>query len=499
MDQDTATNLVLWEHLDPDKYSLASIELEHRIAIVCNAMEQAGVPFDTEKAKALHVHLIEEKSLVEDQLKKQFGFWYAPEKPTAAASVHMPKVSNKTRGVTKGEPYTKLKIVEFNPGSRPNIAKVLKDRGWKPTKFTDGGAPQFDEEVLQSVVVQFPEMSGVDRYLMLDKRLSQLADGKQAWLTAVQDDGRIHGVINPMGTTTSRASHFLPNLGQVPNMASPYGPECRELFYAPKGWKFLGADMSGLELRGLAHYLQPLDGGLYMEAVIDGDIHWTNAQAMGLVDGPRDKSSPLHTIIREDGAKRFIYGFVYGAGAEKCGEIVFDCLIKARRDCGPEGEALFNKVFINRKGEQRALKSVGGDVRDKFIQRIGGFSDLKKRIDGQVERYGWIYGLDERKIPTRSAHSALNFLIQSCGAILCKRWVCDVYEELCTKYKWGWDGDFVMCLWVHDEIQLCVREGLEEEIAAIIVKHARAAGDSYGFRGPLDSSYAYGDNWRATH
>jgi DNA polymerase I-like protein with 3'-5' exonuclease and polymerase domains len=134
----------------------------------------------------------------------------------------------------KGQPYTKLKIVEFNPGSRQNIAKVLKDRGWKPKKFTDGGAAQFDEEVLQSVVVQFPEMAGVDRYLMLDKRLSQLADGKQAWITAVQEDGRIHGVINPMGTTTSRASHFLPNLGQVPNMASPYGPECRELFYAPR-------------------------------------------------------------------------------------------------------------------------------------------------------------------------------------------------------------------------------------------------------------------------
>jgi DNA polymerase-1 len=73
-------------------------------------------------------------------------------------------------------------------------------------------------------------MSGLGEYLMLDKRLSQLADGNQAWLKAVQADGRIHGVINPMGTITSRASHFLPNLGQVPNAASPYGPECRELF-----------------------------------------------------------------------------------------------------------------------------------------------------------------------------------------------------------------------------------------------------------------------------
>ena len=499
MDQDTLTNVKLWEHLDPDNYSIAAIELEHRIAIVCTAMEQAGVPFDIEKAKALHVHLITEKALVEDALVKQFGSWQVK------TGTLIPKRDNKTRGYKKGVPVEQFKTVTFNPGSRDNIAKVLIDRGWKPMKFTDGGKPQFDEEVLQSVVTQYPEMAGIDRYLMLDKRLSQLADGKQAWLTAVQDDGRIHGVTSPMGTATSRAAHFLPNLGQVPNMASPYGPECRELFYALKGWKFLGADMSGLELRGLAHYLAPLDGGKYMQTVISGDIHWTNACAMGLAEGERDKHNILHTIVREDGSKRFIYAYVYGAGAEKCGEIIYDCMIKARRDGGAEGEALYAKVFLDREGNQRTLKQVGGKVRDKFMKSIDGFSKLKENITKQhnwctsTNQLPWVYGLDERKIPIRSEHSALNFLIQSCGAILCKRWGADVYEELCSKYKWGWDGDFVMVLWVHDEYQIIVREGLEEEIGQIVVKHARAAGLPYGFRGPLDSSSKSGQSWRDTH
>jgi DNA polymerase I len=497
MDQDTLTNVKLWEHLDPDNYSLAAIELEHRIAIVCNAMEQAGVPFDIEKAKALHVELISEKAKVEDELKRQFGFWYATEKPTAEASLRMPKVGNKTTGVVKGQPYTKLKIVEFNPGSRANIAKVLKDRGWKPKKFTDGGAPQFDEEVLQSVVSEFPEMAGIDRYLMLDKRLSQLADGKQSWLTAVQEDGRIHGVINPMGTTTSRASHFLPNLGQVPNMASPYGPECRELFYAPKGWRFLGADMSGLELRALAHYLQPLDGGKYMDIVTDGDVHWLHAQVMGLVEGDRDKHSELHTLIREDGSKRFIYAYIYGAWDDMCGTIIHDALVKAKR-LGPEGLALYQKFFGDGPGEN-TLRNQGRKVRANFLKRIDGFEKLKERIDHQVERFGWLYALDERKVPTRSSHSALNFLIQSCGSILCKRWACDVFEDLCSKYRLGPDGDFQLVLWIHDELQLLVREGLEKEIGDIIVKHARAAGEPYGFRGPLDSQAKSGSNWAQTH
>lgn len=490
MDQDTATNLKLWEHLDPDNYSLAAIELEHRIAIVCHAMEQAGVPFDIEKAKALHVELITEKAKVEDELVRQFGSWEVP------TEILVPKRDNKTLGYKKGVPVQKYKTVTFNPGSRDNIAKVLKDRGWKPKKFTDGGKAQFDEEVLQSVVAEFPEMAGIDRYLMLDKRLSQLADGKQAWLTAVQEDGRIHGVINPMGTTTSRASHFLPNLGQVPNMASPYGPECRELFYAPEGWKFLGADMSGLELRALAHYLVPLDNGKYMAIVTNGDVHWLHAQVMGFVDGDRDKHSGLHTIIREDGSKRFIYAYIYGCWDEMAGQIVYDCLIKAKRDGGPEGAELFEKFFMY-QGKQRELKAVGKKVRDQFLTRIDGFAKLKDRLSHQVTKFNWVYGLDERKIPIRSEHSALNFLIQSCGAILCKRWACDVFEDLCSKYTL--DVDFQLVLWVHDELQLLVRDGLEKEIGDIVVAHARKAGDAYGFRGPLDSSAKVGQTWRDTH
>jgi DNA polymerase I len=491
MDQDTATNLKLWEHLDPDNYSIAAIELEHRIAIVCHAMEQAGVPFDIEKAKALHVELITEKAKIEDELVRQFGSWEVP------TELLVPKRDNKTLGYKKGVPVQKYKTVTFNPGSRDNIAKVLKDRGWKPKKFTDGGKAQFDEEVLQSVVAEFPEMAGIDRYLMLDKRLSQLADGKQAWLTAVQEDGRIHGVINPMGTTTSRASHFLPNLGQVPNMASPYGPECRELFYAPKGWKFLGADMSGLELRALAHYLAPLDGGKYMGIVTAGDVHWLHAQVMGLVEGERDKNNELHTLIREDGSKRFIYAYIYGAWDDMCGTIIHDALVKAKR-LGPEGSNLYQKFFGDGPGEH-SLRNQGRKVRANFLKRIDGFEKLKERIDHQVERFGWLYALDERKVPTRSAHSALNFLIQSCGSILCKRWACDVFDDLCSKYRLGPDGDFQLVLWVHDELQLLVREGLEKEIGDIVVKHARASGETYGFRVPLNSEYKVGSNWSDTH
>jgi DNA polymerase-1 len=535
--QDRSTNVELWQHLKVDNYAPAAIELEHRANRVCDAIQDAGVPFNRSAAVELHAKLVARKADIEKQLCEQFGFWYQPVSPDPAKATFTPKQpSTKPAVATLGEdgcytwsnpsywgeyseeendvwnerkqkmerkrafigyPCTKLKKVEFNPGSRAHIARLLKLRGWEPTEFTDSGEPSLTEEVLENVVQLYPEFNGIGEYLMLEKRLGQLAEGDKAWLAYMQDDGRIHGAINPMGTITSRGAHFAPNLGQVPNAASPYGHECRQLFYAPAGYSFLGADMSGLELRGLAHFLHPYDGGAYMKQVLEGDVHWANAIAMGLADGPRDKSNPLHTIVREDGSKRIIYATIYGAWDDKIGELVFATLSKARRDCGEEGLALYQKFFKSASPSAKQLRAAGQRVREGLIKGIAGFEDLKEKIALQVEKKGWVPGLDKRRIPIRSDHSALNFMIQSAGAILCKRWMCDAFDELCAKYRLG--IDFQLVLWVHDELQLLVRKGLEKEIGDIVVKNAKTAGEPYGFRGPLDSEAKVGSNWDDTH
>jgi len=55
-------------------------------------------------------------------------------------------------------------------------------------------------------------------------------------------------------------------------------------------------DVSGLELRMLAHFMAPHDGGEYGETVINGDIHTSNMDAAGLSD--------------RNQAKTFIYAFL---------------------------------------------------------------------------------------------------------------------------------------------------------------------------------------------
>ena len=117
-----------------------------------------------------------------------------------------------------------------------------------------------------------------------------LAEGNGAWLKKVDADGRIRHRIDPLATTSTRAAHSSPNLGQVPSARSPYGKECRSLFGVPEGWVLCGADLSGIELRALASYLHPYDGGEYAKQILEGDIHTYNQQAAGLATRDQAKT-----------------------------------------------------------------------------------------------------------------------------------------------------------------------------------------------------------------
>lgn len=63
----------------------------------------------------------------------------------------------------------------------------------------------------------------------------------------------------------------------------------------------------------------------------------------------------------------------------------------------------------------------------------------------------FIKGIDGRKVFVRSDHSALNTLLQSAGALICKAWIIEVERVLIENYglKQGWDGDFALMAWVH--------------------------------------------------
>lgn len=446
--QDIEVTHKLFDRLLAKEFSHESIGLEHQVAWLMAQQERNGFCFNEKAGSELYSVLVQRRGDLERELKDYFGSW------TVNLPDFIPKVNNKTRGYVKGVPFKRTKVIEFNPSSRDHIAdRLINLYGWKPVDFTDGGKPQVDEVVLGQL--DYPPCKLLTEYLLVQKRISQLAEGTQAWLKLVKK-GKIHGTVNTNGAVTGRATHAYPNISQVPASSSPYGHECRALFTVPQGWTLVGADASGLELRCLAHYMAKWDGGKYGQVLLNGDIHSENQKAAGLSTRPQ--------------AKTFIYAFLYGAGDGKIGTVV-------------NGSA----------ADGRKLKT-------KFLNSLPALGRLVKQVQ-EASKRGFLIGLDGRKIYVRSAHSALNTLLQGAGAIVCKKWLVILEEKLQESgLKHGWDGDYCFCAWSHDEVQIaCRTPEIAQQVATMATDCVRLAGEHFNFRCPTAGEYKIGTTWADTH
>ena len=416
-EQDTKVTLALLRYLDPDKYPQQSQPLEHQMMALCAAIEREGWPFDVAGALKLYSELSGRREAIKAELTTLFPPWEVVDRVVTY------KRPNKTKGINAGDTVTHMKTVHFNPSSRQHIAHCLKAKyNWTPKVFTENGQPKIDDEVLGSLV--YPEAKKLAEYFLLEKRISQLAEGDNAWLK-LEQKGRIHARYNPNGTVTGRSTHSNPNIAQVPSVRKSkegilkgleggYGFECRSLFHAPEGMTMVGADMSGLELRCLAHYMAKYDDGDYVKAVTEGDVHTTNMVAAG--------------IQSRDQAKRFIYAYLYGAAAPKIAEVL---------------------------GCTRKQAEV---VMDTFTKGLPALASLKSAV-AMYAKTGFIPAIDCRKIPIRSPHAALNSLLQSTGSVLCKAWLLAINEDLKAQGL-IWGQDYYFLGWIHDEVQIAVRKGL---------------------------------------
>ena len=269
-EQDVMVTKKLYDHLKKQYLSPQAFDIEHKFAKIIGLQEQRGVCFDKEKAIEFASILVEEKADLERKLKLAFPNEIKEE-------VFVPKVNNKSRGYVKGEPFTKRIEIEFNPSSRQMLAQgLIKKYGWKPEKKTETGLAVIDEEVIESL--DYPEAPLLKQWFIVTKTLGALTEGRNAWLKT-EKQGIIHGGVDTIGAVTGRCSHSNPNLAQVPSAWSAFGKECRELFKAREGFRLIGTDASGLELRMLAHYMKDPS---YTNEILNGDIHTKNQLAAGL-------------------------------------------------------------------------------------------------------------------------------------------------------------------------------------------------------------------------
>lgn len=496
-----------------------SIGLEHRAAILLAQMERNGFPFNTRGAAGLYAELVGKRQELADELRSEFGSWWQPcpapepfRHPTTDAPLSKyPKVRYPTTGdlylkdgrtlsksqYYKDRPFTPIEHIQFNPGSRDHIAKVLKDCGWVPTETTETGKPKVDEEVLLHVQLPDPDKNAkvalIRDYLTVTKRTGQVAEGDNGWLKLVQSDGCIHGSINPNGAVTGRCTHATPNVTATPAVGAPYGHECRDLWGA-KYWRHrwpeavqVGSDAAGLELRCLAHFLVPYDGGAYRDIVLDGDVHWVNTIAFGLVpEGTvRDSNDQSHSAARNL-AKRLIYALLYGGGAATLGAIV--------GGGQAEGKALKAKFLA----AIPAVKLLLADLDRALIADSKWCDDGTQKIKWKRR---WLRGLDGRKLHVRSPHSALNLLLQSAGALICKQWIIETDSIMRQDgFAHGPKGDYMLVAYVHDEQQNIARtEAIAQRLIAASKRAMKEVERIFNFKCPLDDDSKTGLTWADTH
>jgi DNA polymerase I-like protein with 3'-5' exonuclease and polymerase domains len=455
--QDVVVTTKLFNLIQKQNYAESSLKLEHDFALAINKQIRSGVPFDLDAALDLVDDLRTKQSKFETQLKELFP-------PIEHESWFTPKVNNAARGYVKGVPFRKVTVEEFNPGSRQQIADRLRNQyGWVPEQTTEKGNPVLNDDVLAQL--PYEETKTLAEYMLIDKRLGQIADGNNAWIKLVNsNDLRMHGDVVTNGCITGRCAHRYPNMGQVPAGYSPYGKECRSLFHAPNGWDLIGIDAKALELRCLAGYLALWDNGEYASLVINPevDIHTYNQEQFG--------------VETRDISKRLLYGMLYGCGAVKAGTI----------------------IDPNEKNPDK-LKRLGRNAIDGFMNGVPALKKLKEQIDCTLSERSYLIGLDKRALYCRSSFKGLNVLLQSAGAILMKQVVVNIHnnieQNLGLPYGKGWE----QLLMIHDEVQLTCYSEYTEAIREQAMMAFPQAQEFFDFRCLIEGDSRVGTNWAETH
>ena len=424
--------------LEGKNFSDYSLRLEHDIRSIVSKQEKNGFYLDQQKAMELRAKLEDQAEDIEKNVHKTFP-------PIKREEEFVPKVNNKTRGYEKGVPFTKVSYEKFNLASRKQIAERLMMLGWKPDKFTDKNSPIVDEGVL-SKITNIPEAKLIAKYLLLKKRTSQIS----SWLDEVNNTtGRVHGRVLTLRCVSGRMSHNSPNMAQVPATYSPFGKECREVWTTdkPDTHVIFGTDASGLELRMLAHYIDTPD---YTNEILNGDIHTKNMNMAGLTD--------------RDQAKTFIYAFLFGAGAKKISTIV-----------GSKDLTLGKKLI------------------DKFLSELPRLKSFRSQVE-EAAQSGKVRGLDGRLFNVRSAHKAVNTIIQGAGAIACKVWLRNMMKHV---YKKGLDVKLIAS--IHDEYQFEVNKNDIQSMGEVVKLSIKETTEQLNLKCPLDAEFKTGSSWADTH
>lgn len=482
--QDVEINLIAYnilrQELSPvEKWELA-LEIESAMAKIMTDQENYGILFDVAKANEYIQWLTDQMDKIDAEIIPLL-----PKTLERLGSVPINEPFLKTGGYRKqtqeylneaypshthsgliGGPFNRIRFDNFNIGSIERVKDLLLNNGWIPETWNyskttgERTSPKLEGD-FEGIEGEVPRR--VKERITWRHRRSQI----EGWLSKVREDNRLPAGANPCGTNTGRMKHRT--VVNIPKANSSkdtgeliwdttkqkdiFGTQMRSLFIAPEGYKIVGHDASGLELRMLAHYMNDKE---FIDQILTGDIHEYNQRAAGLPN--------------RDAAKTFIYALIYGAGDKKLGSII--------GGDSADGEAIRRKYFDSLPKLERLVNSV-------------------KRASSK----GYLNGLDGRAVVMRTddigrirRSSALNTLLQNAGAMVMKKSCILLWEDVKAA---GLDAHKVLDM--HDEGQSEVLIEHVDAYCPLAVESIVKAGEFFKLNIPLAADVKVGNNMAETH
>jgi len=362
-------------------------------------------------------------------------------------------------------PFTRILFEDFNLGSDKQVKAFLLTLGWQPTwwnfrkkdtkdgKKGDKMSPKLSDS--GNLCPNLDTLNGemgqdIGTYLKNKHRKSLL----EGLMKVVRSDGRIPAEANTIGAATHRMTHR--KIVNIPGSNAFFGPEIRSLFIAKEGYKIIGCDSKSNQMRMLAHYLK---------------LDKTHAFANAILYGTKEDNSDSHCIARDMAGlkqrfegKTLNYSILFGSGIP----------------------SLAKKL----KRSVSAVKKIVGT----FYGNLPELPKLLKQVKQVVEKRGYLYGLDGRKIFCAQAYKALNYLLQSAEAIYMK--YSQVFLSRAIKEE-GLDARFVAT--VHDEYSLEVVEAHIDRVKELTLWAMEEAGTHLNITVPMEGDAKVGNNWMEVH
>ncbi len=350
---------------------------------------------------------------------------------------------------------------QFNVNSPKQLGHVLFEvlHIYAPKKTKSGYST--DADTLDKIRDDHPIVEKILEYRTLAKLKSTYADGL---LPLVKEDGRIHASFNQTVTATGRISCSDPNLQNIP-VRTEEGREFRKVFVAPKGYKFIDADYSQIELRVLAHVS---NDDTMIKGFKEGlDVHAITASQVFEV--PLDKVTKQ---MRSE-AKAVNFGIVYGISDFGLGANIGISRAKAKQ--------YIEKYFVKYPGIHNFMKFAVDECREKgYSQTLWG----RRRYVPEINAKNFNVRQGAERI-------AMNTPIQGSAADIIKIAMVNVQKKLDEeKLKTR------LILQVHDELVLEAPEDEVEKAKEILVSEMQNVAN---LKAPLVAEAEVGSSWYEAH